>query len=124
MGFSTLELLINGEQVTAWKDLKNSHYPYLWALMFFFFSNRKPKQFNYQPRYQKTKTEEEPKKKISFKDKSYSDAMYDRYERVPFADLKKAGKQRMMIKAAVLAVVFIILILYVDKIEELLKELE
>jgi len=92
--------------------------------MFFFFSNRKPKQFNYQARYQNTKTEKEPKKKISFKDKSYSDAMYDRYERVPFADLKKAGRQRMMIKAAVLAVVFIILILYVDKIEELLKELE
>ena len=50
--------------------------------------------------------------------------MYDRYDRVPFTDLRKAGKQRVMIKAAVLAVILIVLILYIDKIEEMLKKLD
>ena len=49
--------------------------------------------------------------------------MYGRYDRIPFADLKKAGIQRMKIKAIVLAIIIVILILFVDKIEEFLKEL-
>ncbi len=92
--------------------------------MFSFFSNRKPRQFNYKPQYQKSKSPKEEEKKISFKEKKYSDAMYDRYDRVPFTDIRKAGRQRVMIKAAVLAVILIVLILYVDKIEEMLKKLD
>ena len=92
--------------------------------MFSFFSNRKPRQFNYKPQYQKSKFPKEEEKKISFKEKKYSDAMYDRYDRVPFTDIRKAGRQRVMIKAAVLALILIVLILYVDKIEEMLKKLD
>ncbi len=92
--------------------------------MFSFFSNRKPRQFNYKPQYQKGKYLNEEPKRISFKEKKFADAMYDRYDRVPFTDLRKAGRQRMLIKAAVLAVILILLILYVDKIEEVLKKLD
>lgn len=93
-------------------------------LMLSFFSNRKPKQFNYKPRYEDNKGKKEKPGRISFQSKKYSGAMYERYDRIPFADLKKAGRQRIMIKATVLAVLLIVLILYVDKIEEVLKEFD
>lgn len=92
--------------------------------MLSFFSNRKPKQFNYKPQYQKSKGTKEEEKSVSFRQKKYADAMYDRYDRVPFTDLKKAGKQRMMIKASVLAVILVVLIIYIERIEELLQKLD
>lgn len=49
--------------------------------------------------------------------------MYDRYDRIPFADLKKAGKTRMMIKAIVLVIILGLLVLYFDKLELLLNEI-
>lgn len=92
--------------------------------MFSFFSNRKPKQFNYKPRYQKDSEDKKNEKRVSFKKKKYSNAMYDRYDRVPFTDLKKEGKKRIMIKVIVLVVLLSILILYLDKIEEMLKNFD
>jgi hypothetical protein len=50
--------------------------------------------------------------------------MYERFDRIPFTRLKKAGRQRILIKAAVLAILLIILIVYIDSIEEMLKKLE
>ena len=91
--------------------------------MISFFSNRKPKQFNYKPRYEGNKDRKKNPESISFRKKKYSGEMYGRYDRIPFADLKKAGIQRMKIKAIVLAIIIVILILFVDKIEEFLKEL-
>lgn len=94
------------------------------STMISFFQNRKPKQFSYKPRYSdSSKKVGDEKKRISFNDKKYSDAMYDRYDRTPFADLKKAGKTRMMIKAIVLAIILGLLVLYFDKLELLLNEI-
>ena len=50
--------------------------------------------------------------------------MYDRYDRIPFNDLRKAGQQRMLIKIVILAILLIVLILYIENIEEMLKKLE
>jgi len=90
--------------------------------MFSFFSNRKPKQFNYKPRYQNDFEGKEKEKRLSFKNKKYTDAMYNRYDRASFNDLKKEGKKRIMIKVIVLVVLLSVLVLYLDKIEELLKK--
>jgi hypothetical protein len=89
-----------------------------------FFTNRKPKQFKYKPRYQSKSNSKDTSKRISFQEKPYSDAMYERFDRIPFTRLKKAGRQRILIKAAVLAILLIILIVYIDSIEEMLKKLE
>lgn len=89
--------------------------------MFSFFSNKKPKPFNYKPRYQKSIEDKKKEKRVSFRHKKYSDAMYERYDRVPFIDLKKEGKKRIMIKVIVLVVLLSILVLYLDRIEEMLK---
>ena len=89
--------------------------------MFSFFSNRKPKRFDYKPRYQKNTENNNKEKRVSFKNKKYSDAMYSRYDRTPFTDLKKEGKKRITIKVIVLVVLLSILILYLDRIEEILK---
>ena len=92
--------------------------------MLSFFSNRKPKQFKYKPRYQKTEEDNDKTSRISFREKPYSDAMYHRYDRIPFNDLRKAGQQRMLIKVVILAILLIVLILYIESIEEMLKKLE
>ena len=89
--------------------------------MFSFFSNRKPRQFNYKPLYQKDSETKNKEKKISFKKKKYSDAMYDRYDRASFTELKKEGKKRILVKVVVLAILLSIIIFYLDKIEEMLK---
>ncbi len=89
--------------------------------MFSFFSNRKPKQFNYKPRYQKNTEDKKKDKHVSFRKKKYTDAMYSRYDRIPFTDLKKEGRKRITIKVIVLVVLLSILILYLDRIEEILK---
>ena len=89
--------------------------------MLSFFSNKKPKQFNYKPRYQKNTEIKSNTKPISFRNKKYSDAMYNRYDRIPFTDLKKEGRKRITIKVIVLVVLLSILILYLDRIEEILK---
>lgn len=92
--------------------------------MLSFFSNRKPKRFNYKPRYQNDESKTEERERISFTNKKLSNAMYDRYERVPFGDLRKAGRKRLMIKATIITVALLILTYYIDKIEELLKSIE
>ncbi|MBI35050.1 MAG: hypothetical protein CMP67_06765 [Flavobacteriales bacterium] len=92
--------------------------------MFSFFSNRKPKKFNYKPRYQKDSEGNEKEERLSFRNKKYSDAMYNRYERVPFNDLKKEGRKRIMIRVIILAVLLIVIIVYLEKIEEILKKFE
>ena len=117
-------LLINGGQKTSSFILQNHLCSLTLARMFSFFSNRKPKHFNYKPRYQKDSEDKEKEKRISFKKKKYSNAMYDRYDRVPFTDLKKEGRKRIMIKVIVLVVLLSILILYLDKIEEMLKNFD
>jgi hypothetical protein len=89
--------------------------------MFSFFSNRKPKQFNYKPRYQKQTEDKNIEKRVSFRQRKYSDAMYSRYDRIPFTKLKKEGRKRITIKVIVLVVLLGILILYLDRIEEILK---
>ncbi len=117
-------LLINGGQKTSSFLLQNDLCSLTLVRMFSFFSNRKPKQFNYKPRYQKDSEDKKNEKRVSFKKKKYSNAMYDRYDRVPFTDLKKEGKKRIMIKVIVLVVLLSILILYLDKIEEMLKNFD
>lgn len=117
-------LLINGGQKTSSFLLQNDLCSLTLARMFSFFSNRKPKQFNYKPRYQKDSEDKKKEKRVSFKKKKYSNAMYDRYDRVPFTDLKKEGRKRIMIKVIVLVVLLSILILYLDKIEEMLKNFD
>ena len=117
-------LLINGGQKTSSFLLQNDLCSLTLVRMFSFFSNRKPKQFNYKPRYQKDSEDKKKEKRVSFKKKKYSNAMYDRYDRVPFTDLKKEGRKRIMIKVIVLVVLLSILILYLDKIEEMLKNFD
>ena len=89
--------------------------------MLSFFSNRKPKKFNYKPRYQKNKEKRDKEKRVYFNTRKYSDEMYERYDRVPFTSLKREGKKRMMIKIIVLIVLLSILVIYLDRIEEMLK---
>ncbi|MBL56804.1 MAG: hypothetical protein CMP61_06435 [Flavobacteriales bacterium] len=116
-------MLINREQVIHQKTKYQIHiFTFVYVLSFF--SNRKPKQFKYKPRYQKKENSEGKRKPISFKEKPISDAMYDRYDRTRFNDLRKAGQQRMLIKATVLAILIVLLILYLDQIEEMLKKIK
>lgn len=89
--------------------------------MISFFQNRKPKQFNYKPRY--TSSEPKDENKIDFTKKKYVDAMYERYDRQKFSEIKEQGKRSIMIKSVVLAVLLIALIIYFDKIEALLREI-
>tara|TARA_B100000614_G_scaffold234205_1_gene230019 strand:+ start:1925 stop:2203 length:279 start_codon:yes stop_codon:yes gene_type:complete len=91
--------------------------------MLSFFSNRKPKQFNYKPRYQNDSEGKEKEKRVSFRNRKYSDAMYNRYDRTSFNDLKKEGKKRIMTKVIVLVILLSVLVLYLDKIEQLLKKI-
>lgn len=91
--------------------------------MLSFFSNRKPKQFNYKPRYQNDSEGKEKENRVSFRNRKYSDAMYNRYDRASFNDLKKEGKKRIMTKVIVLVILLSVLVLYLDKIEQLLKKI-
>lgn len=87
--------------------------------MISFFQNRKPKQFNYKPRYSSEKKSEG--KKIDFTQQKYADAMYERYERQKFSDIRANGRRSLMIKASILAALLIALIMYFDKIERILR---
>ena len=89
-----------------------------------FFSNRKPKQFKYKPRYQKDTEVSNKEKRIDFNNKKYSNAMYERYDRIPFNDLKSEGQKRIMVKVAILIVLLSILVFYLDGIEEILKKFD
>ena len=117
-------MLINGGEKSSLFIVQNNKRSLTLNRMFSFFSNRKPKQFNYKPRYQKDAEDKKLEKRISFKKKKYSDAMYDRYDRASFTDLKKEGKRRILIKVIVLAMLLSVLILYLDKIEEMLKSFD
>lgn len=87
--------------------------------MISFFQNRKPKQFNYKPRYSSEKKSED--KRIDFTKQKYADAMYERYERQRFSDIRAKGRRSLMIKAIILVVLLIALIVYFDKIERILR---
>ena len=50
--------------------------------------------------------------------------MYYLYDRIPFRDIKKAVRNRIMTKAIILAVILSLLIIYFDKLEDLLSKLE
>mgnify|MGYP000040876830 CR=1 FL=1 len=94
--------------------------------MFSFFQARKPRRYNHKAQYQKNTSEnkEANERRISFTQKKITNEMYDRYDRIPFSDIKKAGRNRIMTKAIILAVILSLLIIYFDKLEDLLSKLE
>ena len=94
--------------------------------MFSFFQARRPRQYNHKPQYQKSTSgkKEANERRISFTQKKITNEMYDRYDRIPFSDIRKAGRNRIMTKAIILAVILSLLIIYFDKFEDLLSKLE
>ncbi|MFT4898283.1 MAG: hypothetical protein ACI9U0_000057 [Flavobacteriales bacterium] len=94
--------------------------------MFSFFQARKPRRYKHKAQYQKSTSEkkEANERTISFTQKKFTNEMYDRYDRIPFSDIKKAGRNRIMTKAIILAVILSLLIIYFDKLEDLLSKLE
>ena len=90
------------------------------------FKTRKPRQFNYLPTYYNPKKEEREKlekKRISFSDDKLSASMYERSGRIPFSDIKKAGRQRFLITSIIFVVLFIVLLSVFEKIEPFLRSI-
>jgi hypothetical protein len=92
--------------------------------MIFFFGNRKHRQFNYKPQYIKEEELEEKDDEISFRKPGLSDAMYDRWNRIPFDEVKKTNQKRTLYIMVVLVFILGLLVLNLERLEPWLSQFE
>ena len=97
--------------------------------MFFFSRSIKPKQFDFKPVYFDVKKEElekrlqKQKKQISFKhSNTYKNEMYKRWDRVPYAEVRKQSRKRILMISIIFAGLLLFFALLLQKIANFLEQ--
>lgn len=95
--------------------------------MISFFGNKKHRQFNYKPQYlneDELDKEDDEDEGISFRKPGMSDAMYKRWNRIPFDEVKKVNQKRTLYIMLVLVFILGLLLLNLERLEPWLRQFE
>lgn len=96
--------------------------PLYFILMFFFFKNKKPKQFNYKTVY--SKVDEGNDEFELTKHPNLVDEMYRRWDRVSYKELLAKGKQKTLITMVALVVILVLIVINLQKLTTWLQQFE
>lgn len=94
--------------------------------MIFFFGNSRHRKFNYKPQYLNEEELKEPGEDegISFREPGLSDAMYDRWNRIPFEEIKRKNRRKTIYTMVTLVFMLSLIILNIDRLESWLRQFE